>query len=139
MYQLLIIPNHCNTIFCFIFVRLKVIWYFCSRVGNGLLIPISQTVRANDNIVGVVGLDIEAAELLEDLAYSQHTPETYSFVMLRCGLVLFHPNLPTPEQWSSMQLLHVQDLEADEQMHDLLRNIITMPSGNYISSKIHFF
>lgn len=107
-------------------------------MGKGLLIPISQTVHANDNIAGVVGLDIEAAELLEDLAYSQHTTDTYTFVMLRCGLVLFHPNLPTPEQWSSMQFLHVQDLEADEQMHDLLRNIINMPSGNYISSEIFF-
>jgi hypothetical protein len=106
---------------------------YVDRVSTGLLIPISQTVVAKDEVVGVVGLDIQVAELLEDVVYNKHTPDSHSFVMDRSGLVLSHPKLSSPELWTSMQMVDIQGLEEDQEIHHLYREIVSMPSGNYVT------
>ena len=101
-----------------------------------MLILMSQPVIAKDKIVGIVGLDIQAAQLLEDVAYGQYTPSTHAVVMTRSGRVLSHPDLPTPEKWRESEvLMRVEHLEKEgaEGLNHVLREVEMLPSGNYVT------
>ena len=51
----------------------------------GLIMSISQTCIINDKVIGIVGMDVNMADLLEDITYFEKGEESYAFLINHQG------------------------------------------------------
>ena len=98
------------------------------------MVSLSQIVARNDDILGVVGLDIQVAELLEDVAHIEHSDTTRTFVIDENGSTLSHPLLDPPERWREPELPLISTLESSDGFDAALHRIKSFPSGSFVTS-----
>ncbi|XP_078657688.1 VWFA and cache domain-containing protein 1-like isoform X1 [Branchiostoma floridae x Branchiostoma belcheri] len=74
---------------------------YMDRMGKGLILSITQPVYytkgENDHLLlGIVGIDLSMADLMEDMTYYEEGQSTYAFVIDKNGYTLMHPTLQRP-------------------------------------------
>ncbi|KAG0727111.1 VWFA and cache domain-containing protein 1 [Chionoecetes opilio] len=65
------------------------------------VVSLTKTVRTEEGkLLGVIGLDLPLANLLEDVTHFTSPAHAYAFVMDARGSILGHPKLGRPESWT---------------------------------------
>ncbi|XP_042881004.1 VWFA and cache domain-containing protein 1-like isoform X1 [Penaeus japonicus] len=69
--------------------------------GRGMVVSLTQVVQTGDGkVIGVIGIDLPLANLLEDITHYNSPAHSYAFATDARGKVLGHPRLGRPESWS---------------------------------------
>ncbi|XP_071491032.1 VWFA and cache domain-containing protein 1-like [Diadema antillarum] len=69
---------------------------YMDSTGTGLIMSLTRPCYANDQVFGIVGLDINMADILEDVTYFEEGDQSYAFMIDDQGLTIMHPSLPKP-------------------------------------------
>ena len=101
------------------------------QMGRGLLIPFATVVGRAEAGLGVHGLDVRAAELLESVSHGQYMEGSRMFLINANGDTLVHPLLEPPELKTDAILPSIQTLEVFKGFHSVLQRIKAFPSGSY--------
>ncbi|MPC53735.1 VWFA and cache domain-containing protein 1 [Portunus trituberculatus] len=65
------------------------------------VVSLSKIVRTEEGrLLGMIGIDLPLANLLEDVTHFTSPAHSYAFVMDAQGNVLGHPKLGRPESWT---------------------------------------
>lgn len=70
------------------------IWKKMNCLFPGLIATVAMQVVHENQLVGVVGIDITMADLLEDVTYFNPGQSSYAFLMDNRGRTMMHPLLP---------------------------------------------
>lgn len=69
---------------------------YMDYTGSGLIMSLTRPCYANDQVLGIVGLDMNMADILEDVTYFEEGDRSYAFLIDNQGLAIMHPSLPKP-------------------------------------------
>ena len=56
----------------------------------GLIMSITQTCFVNNRLIGIVGLEVNMVDLLEDITYFKEGDRSYAFIIDRKGMFLMY-------------------------------------------------
>jgi len=101
------------------------------QMGRGLLIPFATVVMRAEASLGVHGLDVRAAELLESVSHGQYMEGARMFLINANGDTLVHHLLEPPELRTDANLPLIQTLEVYKGFHSVLQRMKSFPSGSY--------
>ncbi|XP_022243736.1 VWFA and cache domain-containing protein 1-like isoform X1 [Limulus polyphemus] len=107
-------------------------------VSKGLVVSLSQPVYYESRLLGVVGLDINLADLAEDVTYFRHSEDVYAFLIDKSGMTLMHPSFTRP-MFVKKQPLHtpIELLENQPGFQKIREYILRNDSGEkHISTKV---
>ncbi|XP_069955899.1 VWFA and cache domain-containing protein 1 isoform X2 [Cherax quadricarinatus] len=69
--------------------------------GKETVVSLTRSVHTDEGkIVGVIGIDVPLANLLEDITHFNSPAQSYAFAIDSRGNVLGHPKLGRPETWT---------------------------------------
>ncbi|XP_070564445.1 VWFA and cache domain-containing protein 1-like [Ptychodera flava] len=69
---------------------------YMDNIGKGLIMTITQTCYYNNRLLGIVGVDLNMGDVLEDVTYFEEGELSYAFMIDNQGYTLQHPTLPRP-------------------------------------------
>ncbi|XP_075930052.1 VWFA and cache domain-containing protein 1 isoform X1 [Petromyzon marinus] len=100
-------------------------------VGDGLVMTLSKPCYFGNMLLGVVGVDLALADVLEDVTYYQDNPASYAFLINTKGYTVMHPSLVRPIQQREPPLhtdvLHYENVPG----FALVRyNMLSLPLGS---------
>lgn len=69
---------------------------FSDEMGDGLIMTVSKPCYFGNLLLGIVGVDVNLAYILEDVTYYQDSLASYTFLIDDKGYTLMHPSLTRP-------------------------------------------
>lgn len=69
---------------------------FSDEMGDGLIMTVSKPCYFGNLLLGIVGVDVNLAYILEDVTYYQDSLGSYTFLIDNKGYTLMHPSLTRP-------------------------------------------
>lgn len=116
---------------------------------RGMVVSFSLAIwKANGSLLGIVGLDISLADLLEDVTHYNSPDKSHALAVTAQGHILGHPKLGRPEMWTLPLLKTDMELVesspgVDKVRHLLLENTsgheIVTQSGGTSKQEIHYW
>uniref|UniRef100_A0A8C3TDB9 VWFA domain-containing protein n=1 Tax=Chelydra serpentina TaxID=8475 RepID=A0A8C3TDB9_CHESE len=106
---------------------------FSDEMGDGLIMTVSKPCYFGNMLLGIVGVDVNLAYILEDVTYYQDSLATYTFLIDNKGYTLMHPSLTRPYLLSEPPLhtdiIHYENIPKFELVR---QNILSLPLGSQI-------
>ncbi|XP_030874640.1 VWFA and cache domain-containing protein 1 [Leptonychotes weddellii] len=100
---------------------------------NGLIMTVSKPCYFGNLLLGIVGVDVNLAYILEDVTYYQDSLASYTFLIDDKGYTLMHPSLTRPYLLSEPPLhtdiIHYENIPKFELVR---QNILSLPLGSQI-------
>ncbi|XP_063283945.1 VWFA and cache domain-containing protein 1 isoform X1 [Pelobates fuscus] len=108
---------------------------FSDEMGDGLIMTVSKPCYFGNLLLGIVGVDVNLAYILEDVTYYQDSLASYTFLIDNKGYTLMHPSLTRPyllaEPPLHTDIIHYENIPK----FSLVRqNILSLPLGSQIIS-----
>ncbi|KAG9469617.1 hypothetical protein GDO78_020064 [Eleutherodactylus coqui] len=69
---------------------------YSDEMGDGLIMTVSKPCYFGNLLLGIVGVDVNLAYILEDVTYYQDSLASYTFLIDNKGYTLMHPSLTRP-------------------------------------------
>ena len=103
---------------------------YIDEAGQGLTISITWPCMYEGRTIGVVGLDLHAAEVMEDVTYYNQSHNSYSFVINTEGFTIMHPSLKRPSH-TDMQPVHtdIWHFENYKEFHSIRSDMLNSTEG----------
>ncbi|KAB0394162.1 hypothetical protein E2I00_014387 [Balaenoptera physalus] len=106
---------------------------FSDEMGDGLIMTVSKPCYFGNLLLGIVGVDVNLAYILEDVTYYQDSLASYTFLIDDKGYTLMHPSLTRPYLLSEPPLhtdiIHYENIPKFELVR---QNILSLPLGSQI-------
>ncbi|EHB12295.1 VWFA and cache domain-containing protein 1 [Heterocephalus glaber] len=104
---------------------------FSDEMGDGLIMTVSKPCYFGNLLLGIVGVDVNLAYILEDVTYYQDSLASYTFLIDDKGYTLMHPSLSRPYLLSEPPLhtdiIHYENIPKFELVR---QNILSLPLGS---------
>ncbi|KAK2107220.1 VWFA and cache domain-containing protein 1 [Saguinus oedipus] len=109
-------------------LKLRGLWW-----ADGLIMTVSKPCYFGNLLLGIVGVDVNLAYILEDVTYYQDSLASYTFLIDDKGYTLMHPSLTRPYLLSEAPLhtdiIHYENIPKFELVR---QNILSLPLGSQI-------
>ncbi|OXB66638.1 hypothetical protein ASZ78_013897 [Callipepla squamata] len=130
---------------------------FSDEMGDGLIMTVSKPCYFGNLLLGIVGVDVNLAYILEDVTYYQDSLGSYTFLIDNKGYTLMHPSLTRPYLLSEPPLhtdiIHYENIPKFELVQDTsfilcvvviqpeipvkqLKNLNTVPSSKLLYHRL---
>uniref|UniRef100_T1INE1 VWFA domain-containing protein n=1 Tax=Strigamia maritima TaxID=126957 RepID=T1INE1_STRMM len=95
--------------------------------GHGHVVSVTTPVVSRGQVIGVVGLDVDLADIVEDISYFDQSSRTYSFLVDECGVTVMHSAL---SHVSDVQMhTDIGHLENKNGFHLIRDDVLSSVSG----------
>ncbi|KAK6308752.1 VWFA and cache domain-containing protein 1 [Coregonus clupeaformis] len=102
-------------------------------MGDGFIMTVSRPCYFGNLLLGVVGVDVNLAYILEDVTYYQDSLASYTFLIDNKGYTLMHPSLTRPylmtEPPLHTDIIHYENIPGFPVVRD---NILRLPLGSQV-------
>ncbi|KAM9529081.1 VWFA and cache domain-containing protein 1 isoform 1-T2 [Salvelinus alpinus] len=102
-------------------------------MGDGFIMTASRPCYFGNLLLGVVGVDVNLAYILEDVTYHQDSLASYTFLIDNKGYTLMHPSLTRPylmtEPPLHTDIIHYENIPGFPVVRD---NILRLPLGSQV-------
>ncbi|XP_038821713.1 VWFA and cache domain-containing protein 1-like [Salvelinus namaycush] len=102
-------------------------------MGDGFIMTVSRPCYFGNLLLGVVGVDVNLAYILEDVTYYQDSLASYTFFIDNKGYTLMHPSLTRPylmtEPPLHTDIIHYENIPGFPVVRD---NILRLPLGSQV-------
>ncbi|XP_055717555.1 VWFA and cache domain-containing protein 1 isoform X1 [Salvelinus fontinalis] len=102
-------------------------------MGDGFIMTVSRPCYFGNLLLGVVGVDVNLAHILEDVTYYQDSLASYTFLIDNKGYTLMHPSLTRPylmtEPPLHTDIIHYENIPGFPVVRD---NILRLPLGSQV-------
>nr|XP_014353389.1 PREDICTED: VWFA and cache domain-containing protein 1 [Latimeria chalumnae] len=106
---------------------------YSDEMGDGLIMTVSKPCYFGNLLLGIVGVDVNLAYILEDVTYYQDSLASYTFLIDNKGYTLMHPSLTRPnlltEPPMHTDIIHYENVPWFELVR---QNILSLPLGSQI-------
>uniref|UniRef100_F7DFT1 Cache domain-containing 1 n=1 Tax=Xenopus tropicalis TaxID=8364 RepID=F7DFT1_XENTR len=106
---------------------------FTDEMGDGLIMTVSKPCYFGNLLLGIVGVDVNLAYILEDVTYYQDSLASYTFLIDNKGYTLMHPSLTRPyllvEPPLHTDIIHYENIPKFALVR---QNILSLPLGSQI-------
>ncbi|XP_006825614.1 VWFA and cache domain-containing protein 1-like [Saccoglossus kowalevskii] len=103
---------------------------YMDQIGKGLVMTITQACYYNNRLLGIVGIDLNMGDMLEDITYFEEGELSYAFMVDDQGYTLMHPSLPRPTFMKSQpmhaDISHFENVDGFTEIRQSLAS-----SGDY--------
>ncbi|XP_068446060.1 VWFA and cache domain-containing protein 1 isoform X2 [Clinocottus analis] len=108
---------------------------YTDPMGDGFIITVSRPCYFGNLLLGVVGVDVNLAYILEDVTYYQDSLASYTFLIDNKGYTLMHPSLTRPylmtEPPLHTDIIHYENIPGFPVVR---QNILSLPLGSQVIS-----
>uniref|UniRef100_A0A671L5P7 VWFA and cache domain-containing protein 1 n=1 Tax=Sinocyclocheilus anshuiensis TaxID=1608454 RepID=A0A671L5P7_9TELE len=118
---------------------------YADQMGDGFIMTVSRPCYFGNLLLGVVGVDVNLAYILEDVTYYQDSLASYTFLIDNKGYTLMHPSLTRPYLMTEAPLhtdiIHYENIPGFAAVR---QNILSLPLGSQViavpvNSTVFFF
>ncbi|KTG36181.1 hypothetical protein cypCar_00000251, partial [Cyprinus carpio] len=106
---------------------------YADQMGDGFIMTVSRPCYFGNLLLGVVGVDVNLAYILEDVTYYQDSLASYTFLIDNKGYTLMHPSLTRPYLMTEAPLhtdiIHYENIPGFAAVR---QNILSLPLGSQI-------
>ncbi|XP_029684215.1 VWFA and cache domain-containing protein 1 isoform X2 [Takifugu rubripes] len=106
---------------------------YTDPMGDGFIMTVSRPCYFGNLLLGVVGVDVNLAYILEDVTYYQDSLASYTFLIDNKGYTLMHPSLTRPylmtEPPLHTDIIHYENIPGFPAVR---QNILGLPLGSQI-------
>uniref|UniRef100_A0A8C5GRJ0 VWFA and cache domain-containing protein 1 n=1 Tax=Gouania willdenowi TaxID=441366 RepID=A0A8C5GRJ0_GOUWI len=106
---------------------------YSDTMGDGFIMTVSRPCYFGNLLLGVVGVDVNLAYILEDVTYYQDSLASYTFLIDNKGYTLMHPSLTRPylmtEPPLHTDIIHYENIPGFPVVR---QNILSLPLGSQI-------
>lgn len=106
---------------------------YADPMGDGFIMTVSRPCYFGNLLLGVVGVDVNLAYILEDVTYYQDSLASYTFLIDNKGYTLMHPSLTRPylmtEPPLHTDIIHYENIPGFAAVR---QNILSLPLGSQI-------
>ncbi|CAK6978187.1 VWFA and cache domain-containing protein 1 [Scomber scombrus] len=106
---------------------------YSDPMGDGFIMTVSRPCYFGNLLLGVVGVDVNLAYILEDVTYYQDSLASYTFLIDNKGYTLMHPSLTRPylmtEPPLHTDIIHYENIPGFPVVR---QNILSLPLGSQI-------
>ncbi|XP_042273263.1 VWFA and cache domain-containing protein 1 [Thunnus thynnus] len=106
---------------------------YADPMGDGFIMTVSRPCYFGNLLLGVVGVDVNLAYILEDVTYYQDSLASYTFLIDNKGYTLMHPSLTRPylmtEPPLHTDIIHYENIPGFPAVR---QNILSLPLGSQI-------
>lgn len=101
-------------------------------VGKGLIISVTKPCFRKDNhMIGVIGLDVSVADLLQEVSYFEEGSKSYAFMIDEQGYTMAHPSLTKPIKMTEPPLFaNIQHFERAIGFSNVRESMLRKESGS---------
>ncbi|TVK90659.1 VWFA and cache domain-containing protein 1 [Bagarius yarrelli] len=108
---------------------------YADQMGDGFIMTVSRPCYFGNLLLGVVGVDVNLAYILEDVTYYQDSLASYTFLIDNKGFTLMHPSLTRPYLMTEAPLhtdiIHYENIPGFSAVR---QNILSLPLGSQVIS-----
>ncbi|XP_060775913.1 VWFA and cache domain-containing protein 1 isoform X1 [Neoarius graeffei] len=108
---------------------------YADQMGDGFIMTVSRPCYFGNLLLGVVGVDVNLAYILEDVTYYQDSLASYTFLIDNKGFTLMHPSLTRPYLMTEAPLhtdiIHYENIPGFAVVR---QNILSLPLGSQVIS-----
>ncbi|KAF7711811.1 hypothetical protein HF521_000822 [Silurus meridionalis] len=108
---------------------------YADQMGDGFIMTVSRPCYFGNLLLGVVGVDVNLAYILEDVTYYQDSLASYTFLIDNKGFTLMHPSLTRPYLMTEAPLhtdiIHYENIPGFAAVR---QNILSLPLGSQVIS-----
>ncbi|XP_071952059.1 VWFA and cache domain-containing protein 1-like [Antedon mediterranea] len=105
---------------------------YMDPIGEGYMISVTKPCFYNQELIGVVGMDLSVGDLLEDITYYQGGEVAYSFLVDKNGNALSHPSLPRPLFVRTPSFVDISLLEQSPGFETVRKSMISRKKGQIV-------
>ncbi|XP_024134562.1 VWFA and cache domain-containing protein 1 [Oryzias melastigma] len=106
---------------------------YADPMGDGFIMTVSRPCYFGNLLLGVVGVDVNLAYILEDVTYYQDSLASYTFLIDNKGYTLMHPSLTRPylmtEPPLHTDIIHYENIPGFPAVR---QNILSLPLGSQV-------
>uniref|UniRef100_A0A673LVS0 VWFA and cache domain-containing protein 1 n=1 Tax=Sinocyclocheilus rhinocerous TaxID=307959 RepID=A0A673LVS0_9TELE len=106
---------------------------YADQMGDGFIMTVSRPCYFGNLLLGVVGVDVNLAYILEDVTYYQDSLASYTFLIDNKGYTLMHPSLTRPYLMTEAPLhtdiIHYENIPGFAAVR---QNILSLPLGSQV-------
>ncbi|XP_047231109.1 VWFA and cache domain-containing protein 1 [Girardinichthys multiradiatus] len=106
---------------------------YADPMGDGFIMTVSRPCYFGNMLLGVVGVDVNLAYILEDVTYYQDSLASYTFLIDNKGYTLMHPSLTRPylmtEPPLHTDIIHYENIPGFPAVR---QNILGLPLGSQV-------
>uniref|UniRef100_A0A3B3Q600 VWFA and cache domain-containing protein 1 n=1 Tax=Paramormyrops kingsleyae TaxID=1676925 RepID=A0A3B3Q600_9TELE len=106
---------------------------YTDPMGDGFIMTVSRPCYFGNLLLGVVGVDVNLAYILEDITYYQDSLASYTFLIDNKGYTLMHPSLTRPylmtEPPLHTDIIHYENIPGFQTVR---QNILSLPLGSQV-------
>lgn len=106
---------------------------YADPMGDGFIMTVSRPCYFGNLLLGVVGVDVNLAYILEDVTYYQDSLASYTFLIDNKGYTLMHPSLARPylmtEPPLHTDIIHYENIPGFPAVR---QNILSLPLGSQV-------
>ncbi|KAM9482909.1 VWFA and cache domain-containing protein 1 [Clarias gariepinus] len=106
---------------------------YADQMGDGFIMTVSRPCYFGNLLLGVVGVDVNLAYILEDVTYYQDSLASYTFLIDNKGFTLMHPSLTRPYLMTEAPLhtdiIHYENIPGFAVVR---QNILSLPLGSQV-------
>lgn len=106
---------------------------YADPMGDGFIMTVSRPCYFGNLLLGVVGVDVNLAYILEDVTYYQDSLASYTFLIDNKGYTLMHPSLTRPylmtEPPLHTDIIHYENIPGFPVVR---QNILSLPLGSQV-------
>ncbi|XP_038134303.1 VWFA and cache domain-containing protein 1 [Cyprinodon tularosa] len=106
---------------------------YTDPMGDGFIMTVSRPCYFGNLLLGVVGVDVNLAYILEDVTYYQDSLASYTFLIDNKGYTLMHPSLTRPylmtEPPLHTDIIHYENIPGFPAVR---QNILSLPLGSQV-------
>ncbi|KAM4575122.1 VWFA and cache domain-containing protein 1 [Fundulus diaphanus] len=106
---------------------------YADPMGDGFIMTVSRPCYFANLLLGVVGVDVNLAYILEDVTYYQDSLASYTFLIDNKGYTLMHPSLTRPylmtEPPLHTDIIHYENIPGFPAVR---QNILSLPLGSQV-------
>uniref|UniRef100_A0A1A8Q6T5 VWFA and cache domain-containing protein 1 n=1 Tax=Nothobranchius rachovii TaxID=451742 RepID=A0A1A8Q6T5_9TELE len=106
---------------------------YSDPMGDGFIMTVSRPCYFGNMLLGVVGVDVNLAYILEDVTYYQDSLASYTFLIDNKGYTLMHPSLTRPylmtEPPLHTDIIHYENIPGFPAVR---QNILSLPLGSQV-------
>ncbi|KAG5275444.1 hypothetical protein AALO_G00120370 [Alosa alosa] len=106
---------------------------YADQMGDGFIMTVSRPCYFGNLLLGVVGVDVNLAYILEDVTYYQDSLASYTFLIDNKGYTLMHPSLTRPYLMTEAPLhtdiIHYENIPGFPAVR---QNILSLPLGSQV-------
>ncbi|XP_023650562.1 VWFA and cache domain-containing protein 1 isoform X2 [Paramormyrops kingsleyae] len=106
---------------------------YADPMGDSFIMTVSRPCYFGNLLLGVVGVDVNLAYILEDVTYYQDSLASYTFLIDQKGYTLMHPSLTRPylmaEPPLHTDIIHYENIPGFQEVQ---QNILSLPLGSQV-------